>query len=192
VGGILVETQENATDHTLALWNPRTNALRRIGNARWDVIDTYTAPGATSSTIAWIHGGCATVGCDLALTDTATWRTRTIAAPTGHYGYWLGGAFSPDGRQLATFAGTVPTPNNPAVDLTIIDVATSRATPIRHAHLAVGEPSALAGWSPSGAWLFFSSYGPPLAHRQGTNDATTLPFNFGGLARIFLVAPTTP
>ncbi len=186
-GGILVETQENSTDHTLALWDPHTGAMRRIGRARWDVIDTYTATGGRSSTIAWIRAGCSTVGCDLMLTDTATWRTRRITAPPGHFGFWLGGAFSPDGRHLASFAGNVAVPSNPAVTLVVVDVTDGTSAAVDGGGLDVGEPNALAAWSPDGHWLFFSNYGEIHVHHAGTHDAVTLHFAVGAAAHNFTV-----
>jgi hypothetical protein len=188
-GGLLVQTADNNSDHTFAIWNPRTNSLRAIGHNRWGVIDTYTAPGASTSLIAWIRSGCATPGCSIALTDTATGRTLDVPAPAGHYGYFYGGAFSPDGRHLAVFASTVAKPVDPAVDLTIVDTATAKATLVQHAHLSVGEPDATADWSPSGDWVFFSSFGDVFAYRTGTTSAVPLPFHFTSATRFVVVPP---
>lgn len=194
VGGVIVETAENGTDHRLAIWTPSTNALRVIGQNRWDVIDTYTAPGAATSTIAWIEPGCAFPGCAIALTDSATGATRTIAPPPGHTGFFIGGAFSPDGRLLAVFPSTTPAPPsgrpvaNPSLDLAVIDVASGNVTAVRDSHLFMGEPIGQAAWSPSGDWLFFGVGDRILVHRSGTDDAVPLPMRFSPSAR-FAVMP---
>jgi hypothetical protein len=192
VDGILVQTTENNSDHSLAIWNPHTKTLRYIGRNRWDVIDTYTAPGASTSLIAWIRAGCKTPGCDISLTDSASAITLLVAAPAAHYGYFYGGAFSPDGSRLAVFASRVAEPDNPAVDLAIIDTANGHVTLVPQSRLTVGEPQAVARWSPTGKWVLFSNFGDPLAYRVGADRATPLAFHFSSPTSFIAVAAQTP
>ena len=50
------------------------------------------------------------------------------------------------------------------------------ATVVRHAHLSVGEPDAVAEWSPDGDAVFFSDFGDVFVYRTGTDTAEPLPF----------------
>jgi hypothetical protein len=186
--GVVVQTTENDSDHALAVWSPVTGTIDVIGQNRWGVIDTYTAPGASTSVVAWIRAGCATPGCDIVLTDTASGESRTVRAPDGFHGFFYGGAFSPDGRLLAAFPSTVPAPVDPGVGVAVVDVADATVSVVRDVHLGTGEPYALVGWSPSGDWLFFSNHSTPYIHRRGTADAVQLDMDFGEYATWFGVA----
>jgi hypothetical protein len=83
----------------------------------------------------------------LNLTDLATGTTKRIRSPLG-YGFDNGGAFSPDGRQLAVFAKTNPGFSDPETRLALIDVATGSLRLVPGATLAIGEAVAWAQWLP--------------------------------------------
>lgn len=175
--GLLVQTNENAVDHTLAVWDPQSGAIDVLGPSRF-VIDVFTPPNSdvTSTVVAYTKAGCAGTGCDIALLDLATRRTIDVASPLGASGFYGGGSFSADGRYLAAFAATSPGTSNPGVRLAIIDTAAGTATAISGSDVAVGEPVGYATWSPSSDWVFVAgASGPVKAHHLGTNDAVELP-----------------
>ena len=183
-GGILLQSDENATGHTLEVWNPTTGAVRAIGRS-YLVIDTYTPPGSTHSLIAWLptFGPCD--GRCVAVSDSATGATRQIAGPPGHFGFMGGGGFSPDGSTLAAFASNVAlsgVPSNPSADLAIIDLAhRDQVRVIEQSRVQIGEPHGSAAWTPDGKWLFFGGLDNQLRlYRNGDRSArtTTLPASY--------------
>jgi hypothetical protein len=174
VGGVLTQTNENAPDHTLSVWNPTTGHLSVVGPFR-DLIDTRTTAGATSSVVAFSDAGCPTVGCGLTITRFPDGSPRRIAAPAGAPGFIGGGAFSPDGDQLAVFVDRVPEAYNPGGRLVIVTVGTGAATPIAASTISFGEPFGFATWSPDGKWVYFGGGSPRLkAHYRDTPDAVGL------------------
>ena len=171
IGGVLTQTNENAADHTLSVWNPATGARSTVGPSR-DVIDTYTAPNAGSTLIAYTAAGCDTTGCDLMLARFPDGSSHRIVAPEGAPGFIGGGAFSPAGDQLATFVDRLRDGGN----LVIVTVSTSTATPISGSRVGFGEPYGFATWSTDGDWLYFGGGHPKIkAHYRDTPDAVDLP-----------------
>ena len=174
VGGVLTQTNENAPDHTLSVWNPTTGHLSVVGPFR-DLIDTQTSAGATSSVVAFTDAGCPTVGCGLTITRVPDGSPRRIAAPDGAPGFIGGGAFSPAGDQLAVFVDRVPEAYNPGGRLVIVTVPTGEATPIVASTVRFGEPFGFATWSPDGNWVYFGGLSAQLkAHYRDTPDAVDL------------------
>lgn len=58
--GILVESapqQVGTTPSTLAIWDPSTGTIHRLGKT-WKVVGTYTARGARNSLVAWAPAAC--------------------------------------------------------------------------------------------------------------------------------------
>jgi hypothetical protein len=175
VGGVLTQSNDNAADPTLSVWNPTTGGISRVGPSR-DVIDTYTAPGARSSLVAYTAAGCRTTGCGLMITRVPGGSTRRFAAPDSAPGFIGGGSFSPDGTQLAVFVDRVPERDNPGGGLVIVTWATGAATPIIASRVRFGEPFGFATWSPDGNWVYFGGLSNQLmAHYRDTPDATPLP-----------------
>jgi len=174
VGGVLTQTNENAPDHTLSVWNPTTGHRSVVGSFR-DLIDTHTSAGATSSVVAFTDAGCPTVGCGLTITRVPDGSPRRIAAPEGAPGFIGGGAFAPDGNQLAVFVDRLPEANNPGGRLVIVTVATGAATPVAASTVSFGEPFGFATWSPDGRWVYFGGLSARLkAHYRDTADAVGL------------------
>ncbi len=127
-----------------------------IGDAR-KVIDTWTAPGAATSRVAYTGGNCKSDYCDLHIADTATNTSRVITAGSG--GYLGGGAFSPDGRHLAAFEEI---PSRRLGRLVVVDVDRGTVKRVLKATISFGEPYGFADWSPTGASVYFGGNGNHL------------------------------
>jgi len=153
-GGILVQSQRTIDAETvgakpskLAVWSPATGNVRPLGDV-WKVVATYTDNRGAKSLVAWLLASCTTSGsCLLQLTDPATGVTRQIRSPLG-LGFDFGGAFSPDGRQLAAFAMTNLGDYNPETRLALVDVATGSLRPVAGATIGIGDSLAWAQWMP--------------------------------------------
>jgi hypothetical protein len=156
-GGILVLSQTTIQAETvgakpskLGVWTPATASLRPLGDV-WKVVATYTDSRGAKSLVAWLPASCTTSGsCLLQLTDPATGATRQIRSPLG---FDFGGAFSPDGRQLAAFARTNPGDYNPETRLALIDLATGSLRPVPGATISIGDSLAWAQWMPDSRQL---------------------------------------
>src|SRR6202035_1015103 len=140
------------------------------------VIGSYTRPGANHSLLAWIDGSGNGVGVNrLAITDTATMRTRLVSNPQSgvfssavpQYGsdvaefgsnFLGGGAFSPDGRQLAAFVSAFRAHDWPNAQLVLVNPSTGSVQLIANTLIQIGEPAGWATWSPTGSDLFGGSY----------------------------------
>jgi hypothetical protein len=184
VGGVLTQSSQPAAQLTLSIWNPLTGHLSRVGPSR-DVIDTYTAPGAKSTLVAYTASDCRTTGCGLVITRVPGGSPRRIVPPDGAPGFISGGAFSPDGNQLAVFVDRVPERVNPGGELVVVDVATATATAIVGSTVSFGEPVGFATWSPDGNWLYFGGLSPKLkVHYRDTPDAVevALPAYYSAVA----------
>jgi len=181
--GIVVQSNDTrALTHPadLAVWNPQTGALtvigRAVGNAVGNLIGAYTPPRAGYSLLAWIPASCRFPSCPITITNTATRSSRTLRSPLG-YGFVLGGAFSPDGRQLAVFASISPQPGGQTAELAIVSTATGTARLVPTVRMTVGEDAAWVRWLPHGTWLIVQ------ASRDYLVTAATLtarPFRFTG------------
>ena len=201
-GGIAVEsTRPSPTSgaYVLAIWYPTSNAIRVLGHDSF-VIGSYTRPGANHSLLAWIDGSGAGADVDrLAITDTATMTTRRISSPLGgvfssavpQYGpdvaefgsnFIGGGAFSPDGRQLAAFVSAFRPHDWPNAQLVLVNPDTGSVQLIGNTLIQIGEPAGWATWSPTGSDLYGGSYreGPVIqafALKAGRTQATPLTFD---------------
>ena len=201
-GGIAVEsTRPSPTSgaYVLAIWYPSRGTIRVLGHDAF-VIGSYTRPGANHSLLAWIDGSGA--GADvnrLAITDTATMTTRLISSPLSgvfssavpQYGsdvaefgsnFLGGGAFSPDGRQLAAFVSAFRPHDWPNAQLVLVNPNTGSVQLIANTVVQIGEPAGWATWSPTGSDLFGGSYreGPVIqafALKTGQTQATPLTFD---------------
>jgi hypothetical protein len=179
--GIVVQSndaQAPARPPDLAVWNPQTRQLtvigRAIGNYVANVISAYTPPGAGYSLLAWTPATCRIPLCPITITNTATLASRTLRSPLG-YGFVLGGAFSPDGRQLAVFVNDSPEAGGQTAELAIASTATGTVRLIPAVRMTVGEDIDWARWLPGGTRLVV------LANRDYLVTAATLaarPFRF--------------
>ncbi len=202
-GGIAVESArpypQTSGTYVLAIWDPTAGTVRVLGRDAF-VIGSYTRPGANHSLLAWIDGSGAGVDFNrLAITDTATMNTRLISSPQSgvfssavtefgpevmEFGgnFVGGGAFSPDGRQLAAFVTAFRSHDWPDAQLVLVDPSTGSVQLIANTVVQIGEPAGWATWSPTGSDLFGGSYreGPVIqafALKAGQAQATPLTFD---------------
>jgi len=201
-GGIAIESAHpspTSGTYGLAIWYPSRGTIRVLGHDAF-VIGSYTRPGSNHSLLAWIDGSGA--GADvnrLAITDTATMTTRLVSSPLGgvfssavsQYGsdvaefgsnFLGGGAFSPDGRQLAAFVSAFRPHDWPNVQLVLVNPNTGSVQLIANTLIQIGEPAGWATWSPTGSDLFGGSYREgsviqAFALKTGETQATPLTFD---------------
>ena len=201
-GGIAVESTRPASPtsgaYVLAIWYPTRGTIRVLGRDAF-VIGSYTPPGANHSLLAWIDGSGAGVDVNrLAITDTATMTTRLISSPLSgvfssavqQYGsevmefgsnFLGGGAFSPDGRQLAAFVSAFRPHDWPNAQLVLVNPNTGSVQLIANTVIQIGEPAGWATWSPTGRDLFGGSYreGPVIqAFALKTGQTQAMPLTF--------------
>lgn len=170
----VAEVQRNLllmNSSTALVWNPfenRTvfrmpNALSRLVDGRYDHL-------------AWLGGGsCEPNGeCPLHITDVTN-TTDWVPPPLpGHTGYLPGGAFSPDGRRLATFVEG-PTDAPHSVQLVIIDLGAATTRLVRGAVIRQDDVLGQAVWSSDGLVVFFcGASGPMNAYQLDTGKVSTL------------------
>jgi hypothetical protein len=147
--GILVQAKQSPDPDgmVIGLWNPVGYRVAVIGRAR-TVIGAYTPPGAGRTLLAWLPAGC-TGNCPIRITDTATMTVRSVRSSLGH-GFVMGGAFSPDGTQLALF-GLVG--HGAAARLELLNLATGTVRIAREPQLALDAGIGWARWLPDGRRL---------------------------------------
>lgn len=144
----------------LRIWRPGRGVqpLGPAGGAD-TALTVYTPPDAHYSLVAWLppcaeRGTGGVSGCALAITNTATDRTVTVPSPT-RYGF-TGGAFSPDGSELATYVNTDNPGNSfatPRSELAIIDTRTGALRLDPEVKLTTTEDAAWVAWLPTGRQL---------------------------------------
>jgi hypothetical protein len=158
--GIVVQSDpELAIRHppVLGIWSTRTGRVkvlgRGVGADSGAVIGAYTAPGASHSLLAWMPATCRyPVNCAIRITDTSALASRTLRSPLP-YGFALGGAFSPDGSQLAVFVNRSPGTGGGRVQLAIVSTRTGASRLVPGASFVIGEDVAWARWLPGGKQL---------------------------------------
>ncbi|MDX6392931.1 MAG: hypothetical protein QOJ73_3994 [Streptosporangiaceae bacterium] len=176
--GIVVQSDDApARTHPadLAVWNPQTGQLMVIGRAL-GAIGAYTPRGAAYSLLAWMPANCRFPSCPVKITNTATLASRTLRSPL-RYGFVLGGAFSPDGRQLAVFVNDSPQAGGETAELAIVSTATGAVRLAPQVRMTVGEDADWVRWLPGGTRLVVQ------ASRNYVVTAATLaarPFRFTG------------
>jgi len=158
----------------LAVWNPQARQVRVIGRAI-GAIAAYTPLGAGYSLLAWMPANCRFPACPIKITNTATRSSRTLRSLLRH-GFVLGGAFSPDGRQLAVFANRSPSTGGSA-ELAIASTATGAARLTPGVRMTDGQDTDWVRWLPGGTRIAVQ------ANRNYLVTAATLaaqPFRFTG------------
>jgi hypothetical protein len=167
--------------YTLAFWDPTRGSVRILGRDLF-VIGSYTAPRAKHSLVAWVDGAHSG---RLALTDTATFKTRLVTSPLSstdtEFGnnFLGGGGFSPDGRQLAAFVTAFRPHDWPNAQLVLVNPTNGSVRLVGNTVVQIGEPQGWATWSPSGRELFGGSYREgsviqAFELKAGQNTATLL------------------
>jgi hypothetical protein len=158
-GGIVVQSDpELAIRHppVLGIWSPRTGRVRILGRGvgadSGAVISAYTSAGTGRNLLAWMPACRYPVSCPIRITNTATLRGRTLRSPL-RYSFALGGAFSPDGRQLAIFVNRSPGNGGGTAQLAIVSTRTGTIRLVPRARFLVGEDVAWARWLPGGKQL---------------------------------------
>ncbi len=149
--GVVVQSRESpgVGARRIAVWNPRTGAVRVVGLAR-AVIDAYTPPGAHYSLLAWLPAVCRPPGsCRIAITNTASGAVTTVSSPAAA-GFAVGGAFSPDGGALAVFVTGPSRESATRARLALIDPATGALRLIRAPAFPLGIDYGWARWLPDG------------------------------------------
>jgi hypothetical protein len=144
--GVIVQSTEQSRwrPHLIGVWSPGTRAVRVLGRAL-TVIGAYTGRAAGYSLVAWLPAGCEAPGsCPLKITNTATGSTLTVRGPPRR-GFAAGGAFSPDGGQLAVFVRSGQTAR-----LALVDPVTGALRLARGIELRLGVDYCGAYWLPHG------------------------------------------
>jgi hypothetical protein len=156
------------------VWDPRSGKVTVIGR-ELAVIGAYTPPGARYSLLAWLPAACPFPdNCLVRITNTATLSTRTVRSPLPG-GFAVGGAFSPDGTQLAVFPQTAPRHANPgSARLAIVNVATGAVRVAWAPRLALGLDFAWARWLPGGTHLIVGTGAGPYLVDAATLSARPL------------------
>lgn len=182
-GGVLLTRPGNGT--VLGIWHPG-GKVRLLGAADDTPLATYTSTTGAYSLIAWVprcahhHTGLGS-GCPLAITNTTTKQTVRVPSPT-RYGF-TGGAFSPNGSELATFVNT-NNPSNPfsapRSELAIINPTTGKLRLDPKARMITTEDAAWALWLPSGRQLLTGAIS--ATYLVNARSLATRPFYFDGAA----------
>jgi hypothetical protein len=179
--GIIVQSEESPARRApvLAVWNPGSSTVDVLGRGL-AVIGAYTPPGARYSLLAWLPAACLFPdNCLLKITNTATMTARTVRSPL-RGGFAVGGAFSPDGMQLAVFPQTPPRHATPgSARLAIVNLATGAVRMARGPRLALGMDFAWARWLPGGTHLIAGAGTGPYLVDPATLSAKPLFFTRG-------------
>ena len=169
--GILVRSASNqaaTTSSLLAIWNPSTGAVHTLGDI-WQMVGTYTAPGGTSSLVAWVPADCVvTTNCSLRVVNTADFSFQLFSSPLG-YGFDWGGGFSPDGGQLAVFVQSNSGVTSPESQLALVNVASGSLRLVSGANISVGDSLVWAQWLPDGTHLIVGGTGSANGLSVGDN-----------------------
>jgi hypothetical protein len=188
-GGLLLTHSGKGT--VFGIWRPGGKVLP-LRAATYAVLDVYTPPTAGYSLVAWVprcanhHAGFGS-GCPLAITNTVTGRTVAVQSPT-RYGF-TGGAFSPDGSELAIFVNTDNPSDSfstPHSELALINTATGALRLDPKVKMITTEDAAWALWLPPGRQLLTGAIS--ATYLVDARGLATRPFYFdGGDTRSFSI-----
>lgn len=154
VSGGFIVTNKSEFIGDLAWWDRSTGAVHQLGRYN-QFIDVHTdADGG--DTLAWTVCPTNDFPCSLVISDLDGGNRRTIDPPVDGNGFYLGGAFSPDGATLATTISMHPGTSNPDAVLALVDVGSGKATVVEGSRFGVGEPYGYVAWSPDGSTVFFT------------------------------------
>lgn len=182
-GGLLLT--HGGKETVVGIWRPG-GKVRSLGAANDPQLATYTPPTAAYSLVAWVpkcaghHPGFGS-GCPLAITNTATGRRVRVPSPS-RYGF-TGGAFSPDGSELATFVNT-DNPSDafstPHSELALVNTATGVLRLDPKVKMITTEDAAWALWLPSGRQLLTGAIS--ATYLVNARSLATRTFYFDGAA----------
>jgi hypothetical protein len=168
VSSALPHSQAQPDDGTLGIWHPSTGRVQIVGPA-WQVTATYTAPDARHSLIAWTPASCGgSDQCPMNITNTASNSARIVHSPSGPF-LW-GGAFSPDGHQLAAFVGSAAEDGNPTAQLAIITVRSGALRLVQGALTWAGDAVGWAQWLPNGRHVITNGLGASFGSTEAPVD----------------------
>ncbi|HWE58606.1 MAG TPA: hypothetical protein VG228_02840 [Solirubrobacteraceae bacterium] len=188
-GGLLLTHSSKGT--VFGIWRPGGN-VRPLGAASDAALATYTPPTARYSLVAWApkcakHHAPFGSGCPLAIANTASGRTVTVRSPT-RYGF-TGGAFSPDGTQLATFVNTDNPSDSfstPRSELALINTATGALRLDPKVKMITTEDAAWVLWLPPGRQLLTGAIS--ATYLVNAHELATRPMYFDGAdTRLFSI-----
>lgn len=186
-GGLLVAhsgTPTHAgTPLVLGVWRPGSK-VRPLGVSNGLALDVYTPPDGRYSLVAWVpqcarHYRGPGSGCPLAITNTATRRTVMVPSPN-RYGF-TGGAFSPDGTELATFVNTnnpVDPYSTPHSKLAVVDSTTGALRLDPRVDMVTTEDAAWARWLPAGRQFLTGAIS--ATYLVDARSLATRPLHFDG------------
>jgi hypothetical protein len=153
--GVIVQSRESASwrPQVFGLWDPGSGTVDVLGKGL-AVIGAYTPAGARYSLLAWLPAVCRFPdNCLLKITNTATLATRTVRSPLPG-GFAAGGAFSPNGTQLAVFPQTAPHGMAPgSARLALVDPRTGAMRVAPRPRVTLGMDIGWALWLPGGMHL---------------------------------------
>jgi hypothetical protein len=180
-GGLVLTHSGKQT--VLGIWHPGSR-VRPLG-ASIDLFGVYTPPNGRYSLVAWLprctQHAWFDSHCPLAITNTATGGTVTVPSPT-RYGF-TGGAFSPNGTQLATYVNTDNPSDSfstPRSELAIINTANGRLRLDPKVKLITTEDAVWATWLPPGRQLLTGAIA--ATYLVNGRSLATRPFYFDGTA----------
>ncbi len=194
--GVLVESgyvQAAPAPVRLGYWNLQTGrvtVLGKVASANYGIIGAITAPGARSGLAAWVPPACKT-WCVIRIANTSTGASLTLRSPL-RYGFALGGAFSPDGRQLAVFVNRTPGAGGETVQLAIASTTTGAVRLVPKVRVLVGPPEDWVRWLPGGRQLIVG--GADSSYLVTAANGSAQPFNFsvssaGGVNASAVIVP---
>ena len=195
-GGILVQSsdfQANPAPVTLGDWDPATGrvaVLGRVVSANFGIIGAITPAGGGSGLVAWVPPTCRG-WCVVRVANTSTGQIRTLRSPL-RYGFALGGAFSPDGSELAVFVNRTPGGGGQTVQLAIASTTTGVLRLVPRVRVVLGPPQDWLRWLPGSRQLIVGGADSSYLVTAATGSAQ--PFNFsvssaGGLNASAVIIP---
>ncbi len=125
--------------------------LGQVASADYGIIGAVSVPGASYGLAAWTPPGCRN-WCTIRIANTSTGASLTLRSPL-RYGFALGGAFSPDGRELAVFVNRSPGAGGETVQLAIASTTTGALRLVPKVRVVVGPPEGWVRWLPGGRQL---------------------------------------
>ena len=179
-GGILVQSsdyQANPAPARLGDWNPQTGRVTVLGqavSANFGIIAAVTPPGGRSGLVAWVPPGCRG-WCVIRIANTSTGAILTLRSPL-RYGFALGGAFSPDGRELAVFVNRTPGGGGQTVQLATASTTTGVLRLVPRVRVVLGPPEDWLRWLPGSRQLIVGGADSSYLVTAATGAAQ--PFNF--------------
>lgn len=155
----------------LAVWTPATGEIRSLGRFN-QLVDARTDADGTTL-IAWTVCPTDDFPCSLVIADAEGRAHRVIDPPIVGNGFYLGGAFSPDGKTLAATVSLHPGNGSPDAGLAMVNVGTGGVHLVKGTDFGVGEPYGYVAWSPDGTTVFFTGV---RAYRPSDGRITDLNF----------------